>query len=299
MTRAGGTQAHQLFANPFRSLPLSTKSGLELISSGNTLSPPAWEKPMLFRPFATVLAASLALVASTKATTLINTGFESPDYAAGNLVGQQGWDAAGFFEDDVVNVMVQNSVVKTGSQAVSLTGSGQGAGAFAYKLTPFLPVMEQQITIDFDMQWGTGGSVKSALYGVQTYDTDLNLVGSVGVSQLFGFYNAVVFDDQGSPIAIPGAVVNPGEWHHFQLVLDYASQSYHASMDGFTSATIPFQSLDVTDYGEADLFRDAGLGNANDTAYFDNLSSISSIVPEPASLGMLGGLAAILMRRRA
>ncbi len=251
------------------------------------------------RSILTIAIASLAIAGVVQATPLINTGFESPDYVTGNLVGQQGWDAVGLFEDDVVTVNVQNAVVKTGSQAVSLTGSGQAAGAFAYKLTPYVPTTEKIITIDYDMLWGDSGATKSFLYGVQTYDTDLNLIGSVGVSQLFGFYNAVVFDGEGTPISIPGAVVTPGTWNHFQLVLDYDSQTYQASMNGFASATMPFQTAGIVDYGEADLFRDAGLGNANDTAYFDNLSSISSAIPEPASLGMLGGLAVLLLRRRA
>jgi hypothetical protein len=244
-----------------------------------------------------VAVAALAVNAA-HAVPILATGFEAPEYLPGDLVGQNGWDAVGLFPDDLVTVNVQSSVVRSGSQAVSLSGSGEGAGAFAYKLTPHIPTPNTRIVVDFDMQWGTSGTTKSYLYGVQTYDTDLNLVGSIGVANVFGVYNAVVFDDEGTPLAIPGAIVTPGQWHHFQLVLDYDNQSYQGVMDGIASPIIPFQTLGVQNYGEADLFRDAGLGNANDTAYFDNLNIMESVVPEPASLAGLIGLSAVAGRRR-
>jgi hypothetical protein len=241
---------------------------------------------------------SVALCATLQAVPLLSTGFEAPEYVPGDLVGQNGWDAIGFFEDDIVNVNVQTAVVRSGAQAVSLSGSGEGAGAFAYNVTPYTPAADKLITIDFDMQWGTSGNTRSYLYGVQAYDTELNQIGSVGVAQAFGVYNAVVFDADGTAITIPGAVVTAGEWNHFQLLLDYESQTYRALVDGFASPAIPFQTAGIVDFGETDLFRDAGLGNANDTAYFDNLSTVTSVVPEPASIGIGGGLASLLLRRR-
>lgn len=253
---------------------------------------------MLARSILIALSA-VSFTAVASATPIFSTDFEAPDYVLGDIVGQQGWDAIGFFEDDVVTANVQNSVVRNGSQAISLTGSGQGAGAFVYKTTPHEPRDETRITVDFDMQWGTGGSAKSFLYGLQTYDTNLDLVGSVGVSQFFGIYNAVVFDGDGNPVAIDGASITPGQWHHFQLVLDYQTQSYQAFVDGIGSPIMPFQTAGVTTYGEADFFRDAGLVDANDTAFFDSLSVNASVVPEPALLSSLAGLGLIARRRRA
>lgn len=251
------------------------------------------------RSIALLALSSLVLSGAAHAVPLFNSGFEAPEYVLGDLVGQNGWDAIGYFEDDVVLANVQNSVVKSGTQAVSLSGIGEGAGAYAYNITPYVPAAGEAVTLGFDMLWGTSGNSRSYLYGLQAYDTELNLIGSVGVSHVLGFYNAVVFDSEGAPIAIPGAVVQPGEWHRFELVLDYDTQTYRASMDGFLSAPMAFQTADIVDYGESDLFRDAGIVNSNDTGYFDNLSVVASVVPEPASLGMIGGLAVTLLRRRA
>ncbi len=250
------------------------------------------------RPILVALA-TLTLTSATQAVSLLNTGFEAPDYHTGNLAGQNGWDATGLFPEDIVSANVQTAIVKSGSQAVSLSGSGTGAGGFAYNVTPFAPTTDKLITIDFDMNWGTAGSTRSYLYGVQAYDTDLNLIASVGVAQILGIYSGVVFDPNGLPVSIPNASVTPGDWHHFQLVLNYDTQSYHAMMDTFASGEMPFETSGITNYGEADLFRDAGLGNANDTAFYDNVSvQTGNLVPEPATLGMVGGVVVTALRRK-
>jgi hypothetical protein len=254
------------------------------------------ENFMLVR--STIVALSvLACSTFASAVPIYSTGFEAPEYSLGDLVGQNGWDAIGLAEEDLVAVNVQDAIVRTGSQAISLTGAGEGAGAYVYKTTPHVPLNETRIVVQYDMLWGANGTSKSSFYGVQAYDSEINLIGSVGVSQLFGFYNAVVFGPDDNAVTIPGAVVQPGQWHHFELVLDYETQSFHASMDGIPSPIMPFQSSGILDYGEVDFFRNAGASNSNDTAYFDNLNVNAVVVPEPASLAGVAGLACIRRRR--
>ncbi len=64
--------------------------------------------------------------------TLFSTGFEAPTYSIRGLTGQDSWYA--FSNANAGNSQVQTTVVRTGSQAVSVNASG-AAGYSQHELT--------------------------------------------------------------------------------------------------------------------------------------------------------------------
>jgi len=247
--------------------------------------------------------AAILLTFQASATVQLSTGFEPPTYTTGNLIGQNGWQG---FNTNLDPVTVQTGVVRTGTQAVKYDATADNpddVGA-AWKPINQNVTTETQWAVQWDMRRDSGAD---SGFGVGVYANNGNdWLGELG-SFNQGGQNIVYFvaNGTGGPslfgtnIPDPG----PGNWGTYKIEMNYESQSYRVSVNGvyFTQggaiADIPFM-VAADSFSDADLterFEPAGV------AYFDNLSIVSSAVPEPASIGLaslaLLGLAARRPRR--
>jgi hypothetical protein len=260
-----------------------------------------------------LLAALLgcAVVAPSRAAILFDSnGFESPTYSTGNLVGQNGWDRVDSESPSVPNVpiTVQNSVVASGSQAVQITSNSAGPGLFTYAIQPIsLASVATSGTPEIKVQWDmrVNSSLSPAgVWGVQVYDNSggggpypyaFAGVGPVGVAT--NELLKVSAPDGDTAVAMP-PVPSFDTFHTYVLDMNFQQGLYSLSVDG-DLRTIGALNISGTNgnLGEVDFFT---FNRGSDTAFFDNLivTSGTGLVPEPASLGLIGVAGAMLLGRR-
>lgn len=166
--------------------------------------------------------------------------------------------------------------------------------------------------IDWSMkvnQSNAGVNQFGPLFGVEAYIARLS---SQGVKRIGALY----VDGTDGSTNYPGATafgpqVTVGSYHNFSMIFDWATETYDISIDGVVPAAydnLPWenpQGLNVYGYSNAD-FADADImvaPFAGDisvaaSADFDNYNVYWTAVPEPMSLGLVGGVVILLGRRR-
>ncbi|TWT37080.1 hypothetical protein KOR34_20270 [Posidoniimonas corsicana] len=285
-----------------------------------------------FTPVAVVVALSVGSLQAATFSIVDGEGFESPDYSTtfngtGQLDGQFASIAGGFGSDQWAksggagsSATVQSAVFADGGQAVRVD-KGDGPDAFwgiqqsGYPDPGFPYVcIEWDMLVEFaDAPTGGAQTPFGPYFGVAAYDneTTQKRIGYLGVDSQTG---DVLYSEAGSGFFTPtGTVVSFDEWHSYQLILDYNSMTYRATVDGslvltgaefdegfvdgvtslFTDANISAISADNTDYY-------MGLTG---TAYFDNFNVFETTnakpVPEPAAaLLLVAGAGLVAARRR-
>ena len=258
------------------------------------------------------LASAVALVASGSVsladTVIFQTGFESPNYSIGNLIGQNNWTQ---FDADVpsANVTVQSGVVRPvtgGLQAVRFQSMGPSGDPF----TDFTDVWTSDSAIDaahlvnepivriqWDMMRGAlaPGETPTAAWGVDIYDTNaFNLVATISA-----------YDDEIGP-AVSGTDDNleqvfladgsaRGTWDTYLVEMDYTTRTYTVSLNGLQiGPALTINAAADNGIGDVDFL---SWTRGTDSAYFDNFSITTHAVPEPATLG-IAGITGLLLARR-
>jgi len=259
-----------------------------------------------------LLASTFALVASASisfgSTIVYQTGFESPDYNLGNLIGQNNWSQ---YDADLpfANVTVQSDVVRPitgGSQAVRFQSTGPSSNEFTdftdvwstdSGVSSALIANEPIVRIQWDMMRGLvgAGETPTASWGIDIYDTNANALAATISVYDDGIGPAVAgTDDFGAPVFL-GDASDRGTWDTYLVELNYQTRLYSVFLNG-------------TQLGDAQAIAaaaDNGIGDVDflawtrgtDSAYFDNLSISTSAVPEPATLSALA-MSGLLLGRR-
>lgn len=210
-------------------------------------------------------------------------GFEYPLFVPGNLGGS---GAALSTQDSWVRTgnpgtgVVENSLAADGTQAVSITrqGADERWAVRERVANPTAPVV-----IKWDMNVKQTIFAQPGSFGpymaVEAYDDLGNpprLAGSAGVDASTG---EVLYQDAGTGyIVSTGQTVAFNTWHHFDMVLNYASHTYSVYLDGSPVASnIGFVDAGVDDFTDAPLAAlaagaDPASQNASGQAFFDNYS---------------------------
>lgn len=169
------------------------------------------------------------------------------------------------------------------------------------------------LNIEFDMKVNSsnaGANQYGPLFGVEAYIARLS---TQGVKRIGGIYVDATDGATNFPTATGfGPNVGLNAYNSYHLIFDWATETYDISINGVVPAAFDNivwenpQGYDVYGYSQAD-FADADLMTSpfaadvtvSASADFDNYKVYWNAVPEPTSLGALGGLAMILVRRRA
>ncbi len=239
---------------------------------------------------AVLVMCGILLAASAEAgavTTVYATGYEPPAYSVGALAGQDGWSA-----DGTPVGQVQTGTVKSGAQAV----------VFEAGLVP-----GWQHLAGRGVAYNSAGNPEQLVHlrhSMFVESTGLTHWNPIVTESTAGFIGQVTWANDNTvqlglaSSAVGSVPVAPGEWHVFDLFLDYENQSQRAFVDDVFVGMGPFASP-ATDL-EVWFGINGTIGS--NRAFFDDLSVTSSrAVPEPASLSLLalGGLALCRRRRRA
>jgi hypothetical protein len=234
-----------------------------------------------------VFAVTLSVAVPAHAGTLYSTGFEGPTYTTGNLAGQDGWAIFGSH-----TTLVENTLVKSGLQAVSVDGSGTGQSG------PYRS----------DFSTGPLVSLSADIYIASSTSQSGWQFGGLG-SGLAPFLGGVDLHPGGQVVAISSGYPVIGTfayntWNYFNILFDLNAQTYSVFENGIQLASNVAMCGDnsicagahVNSFGSGifDTF-----GGGNDKGYIDNYSV--SEVPEPSSLMLLGtglaGFAGVIRRK--
>lgn len=241
-------------------------------------------------------AAAVALLSLTavpsEAAVLYSTGFENPPFVLGPINGQAGWfvfSASGQTSDPVI----ENTLVKTGLQAVRVDGSVTGQTGPVLAPNFVAPVLDMSA----DLYLGSSSSLSEWQFAT-TGAGGIGFAGGIDIGSATSVRGGgtTIYAITGNFTTVLGTF-SRGTWHHVDIILDYATQTFDVELDGaLLGSGLPFcgnnpnatttfcNGAPVTSLGWA--FFDS-FGGGNDLGAMDNFS-ISTPVPEPATMSLLG-----------
>ncbi len=265
--------------NSFTILTSTAISGTFATVSLPPLSSGSWQ--------VTYNATTVVLTVSALAApgTLYSTGFENPPFTLGNLAGQDGWQVSSVCGlTGPATGLVENTLVQSGSQAVSVDGSVTCQSGPYHSDSSTGPLIELSAGIyiassSSQTQWqfaGLGPGLAPFIGGVGILATGQIVAITAGLPTVGTWtYNA---------------------WNNLDFLFNFSTQTYAITLNGVPLASgLPFcgdngpcAGAPVSTYGTS-LFDTFGGGN--DTGYIDNFAvsgqavAISSISPTSATAG--------------
>ncbi|QDS96937.1 hypothetical protein [Adhaeretor mobilis] len=240
-------------------------------------------RPQLPRHFLAGVCALLTLPSASQATTTIvdSGGFESsagytiaPNSDA--LEGQQGWVTT---QNNAGSATVQNTVFhpNDGTQAVEVVRGALSDDRWAVPVGPLTIPNDRLVLVDWDMAVPATGAPSGTgpFFGVETYDatSGFNVLGTLGVD---GTTGDVMYQAQSTGVLTEaGMTVFSGQWHHFQIRLDFGQNQYQALLDNTALVSTGFVDGPSNQFTDADIAAlaaafDGNSQNQTGTAYFDN-----------------------------
>ena len=200
---------------------------------------------------------------------LYSTSFDAPGYTLGRLTDQNQWYIfGGGAGANAGNPQVQNTLVRTGAQAVTVSAagaSGYSLHALSYTDGGANKVVSGSIALNIT-------ALGSSWNGI-CFISGVSTVGCLNVSTAgFPFVTNTT-----TPRVGPAALA-VGTWHTLRLELDFAAQTMTGFVNGTSIGTIPFaavyHNLGVVGFG-------FGAVPGATSASFDDLSVVASAPAAP------------------
>ncbi|SRR5690554_6102766 len=225
-----------------------------------------------------------------------STGFDAPDYAPGNLVGQEGW------QTDMSTGAAQLQVVdKGGNQMLGIIRSSSSNSPRAYLQFASEPLADD-ITVEMKLAF-TGNTDGSRVVYVQD-----NATGYSGVCVGFNNGNLAVRDGNGGWVEIDAdssqaGMTGASEDTFYRFLATVRASQLQWDVQVFDESDNLVGSVDnivmkdnVEEFDHIRVYssaaKDSGAG-----LYVDDISI--AVVPEPASLALCAmGMLSLAMRRR-
>lgn len=274
------------------------------------------------RKFIGMLAGVVMISVPAFGIPVYSTGFEStetPPFVVGTLAPQNLW-----LKQDVGtgagSAVVQNDVVKTGTQAVAVT-KAPNTSTFVFRPVTVVTnaTTDRYVYVSADVQYDRSSastSIFGPFVGLDIFQGN-NRVATAGFDSMtndFLIYDPTLVNSGGTLVPNglqptgPG-VAAPQTWYKLLVSLDFTAKVYHLYVNGIEytpAAGIGFVTPSATTITDGDFAvlpadGDAAAQAATTTGYFDNFSvSTNSVVPEPASAAaiLLGGATLLARRRR-
>ncbi len=245
------------------------------------------------RKLSVIVALTVAgIVAPAQAALLYTTNFNSPTYSNGALIGQDSWAITGTVTTNaiqVANVGTDGNVpLTTTGQDVNRQFTPDAASTFGtVTLRADINVSAAQSGGDYFLHFGDGGS--SLFYG-RTYarssGTGFQLGGGTSSGTPTYGSDVLSFNTTYSIEVV------------YSLVTGTTNDTGTISVDGSPYTTLATTGTDLTNMNvvKSINLRQGSSGSAP-TLVVDNLS-LTTFIPEPTSLALLGGAASLLVARR-
>jgi len=233
----------------------------------------------------------LGLVGSVSAAMLYDSnGFEGPAFAPGALAGQDGWNAGGA-GGGAAPAVVTAPDPAMGAQAVRLeVPDVQGAASWMDHAIPAIGLANKIVTVKYDIYRQTDGWPSNVWWwwwdaGQPTYGLQWDAGGTS--STLPNGWN-------------PGAGSAPtvmDRYANVTMVWDFQQMKAFSWYDGaIVDNGIPISGIGALTGWTIQLAHDEGTGSGPEVAWIDNFSI--EVIPEPATMTLLGLGALALIRRR-
>lgn len=243
------------------------------------------------------------------ATVLYNSsGFEPTTFSAGQLEGQDPvngpWLRSGSNGSTADVRTSANIPVQAGTQAVQVTRAAANGSDARWAVLETVLAVTDPILIEWDMRVVQSGGAQpfGPFFGIETYDGNggFLVAGTAGIDAKTG---EVLYQATGTgSLTVAGAPVAFDTWHHFEMTLNFTTNTYSVLVNGSPRVTNEgFVDPGIENFTDADIATTAAGGDAaslaaGGTAYFDNYRV--SLVPEPAAAGILAaGIVGLLARR--
>jgi hypothetical protein len=242
-------------------------------------------------------AATLALIlvtnppAAAVTNTIFNSaGFEPPSFVPGSVIGQSGWNTAGFGGSFAT---VQTGVVFAGSQALRVDRSPNSERYWGYSVPAVTPL--RYITIDWRMRYEQATNEAFGPFFGAVAEDGQGVVGKLGAFGIDAATQDVLYEAEGTGIILEtGATAPPNVWNRFTLELDFLTDRYNGYVNGslvhsqrFTDYALGLNEFTV---GIVATFQSGTIPASaakTGTAYFDNFivwESDVRLIPEPTAL---------------
>ena len=162
---------------------------------------------------------------------LYATGFENPPFTPGPINGQAGWSVFSASGQTSVPV-VETAFVNSGAQAVAIPNPVGGQTGPFLQPNFVAPVLDMSIDMylfrssnETGWQFGTTGAGGIGFAG-----------GIVGSASSVHGGGTTIYAITGNYTTVIGTFTRD-TWHHVDLILDYATQTYAVELDGATLAS--------------------------------------------------------------
>lgn len=218
-----------------------------------------------------LFALAVAIPRPAVAQVILQTGFESPTFSNGNLVGQDGWTSTDS-PPTANRAVVQSIIVRTGAKAVTIDAAVSLGNTdwwwkdLAYNVqVATAPIIQ----IKWEM-YITDQAPRSMGWGVDVYDNSVPTIRRVSVMFVNEMGKVVVLD--GNALVDTGFNVTRNAWHAFKMNLNYgAARKANFFVDNVPVTTNRGLAPGITNtVADADLYNLAGSGI--DRAHFDDFS---------------------------